>query len=179
MAHDHGTARMPGSFVVVDPKDMKGQTVDFAFNPTEYTIAKSAQWTRPQMKGGKKTGKPEFNGSNPQTLQMEILLDASAGGIDSVAEKVAKLIGWVSPTEDSVKKKKPQPPILKFEWGTNPALTDFQAYLKTVTAKYLLFDVAGDAVRVTANITLEVPTEAKAQNPTSGSLAGRRSPPGG
>jgi Contractile injection system tube protein len=166
----------PGALRVIAGTVSGATTVDFAFNPTEYTIAKSATWTRAQMKGGKKTGKPEFNGANPQTLQLEIFLDASAGGAESVAAKIATLIGWVNPTEDSVKKKKPQPPILKFEWGENPVLTDFQAYLKTVTAKYVLFAPGGTPLRATANVTLEeVPPEAKKQNPTSGAIHGRRS----
>jgi hypothetical protein len=148
----------------------------FMFNPTEYTIAKSAAWTRPQMKGGKTTGKPEFNGSNAQTLQMEIFLDASAGDEDDVAKRVAGLIEWVKPTADSLTKKKPQPPIVRFEWGSNPALDDFRAYVKTVSAKFLLFDTDGKALRATANVTLEeVPPDPKKQNPTSGSLHGRRS----
>ena len=151
------------------------QEIKFMFNPTEYTIAKSAQWSRPQMKGGKTTGKPEFNGSNAQTLQMEIFLDASAGEPDDVAKRVSGLIDWVKPTADSLKKKKPQPPIVRFEWGSNPALTDFRAYVKTVSAKFLLFDGDGKALRATANVTLEeIPLTDKKQNPTSGSLHGRR-----
>lgn len=149
--------------------------IRFMFNPTEYTIAKSAQWTRPQMKGGKTTGKPEFNGSNAQTLQMEIFLDASAGEPDDVAARVAGLIEWVKPTAESLKKKKPQPPIVRFEWGKNPALVDFRAYVKTVSAKFLLFNADGKPLRATANVTLEeVPPDPKKQNPTSGSLHGRR-----
>jgi hypothetical protein len=157
------------------PADIPSELM-FMFNPTEYTIAKSAQWTRPQMKGGKTTGKPEFNGSNAQTLQMEIFLDASAGEEDDVAERVAGLLEWVKPTADSLKKKKPQPPIVRFEWGKNPALADFRAYIKSVSAKYLLFDGDGRPLRATANVTLEeVPPDPKKQNPTSGSLHGRRS----
>src|SRR5258705_11113379 len=92
----------------------------FMFNPTEYTIAKSAQWTRPQMKGGKTTGKPEFNGSNAQTLQMEIFLDASARQEADVAKRVAGPIEWGKPTPDTLKKNKPQPPIARVERGSNP-----------------------------------------------------------
>jgi hypothetical protein len=164
------------AFLRVVEGDVPVTEIEFAFNPTEYTVAKSSNWTRPQMKGGKTTGKPEFNGANPQTLQMEIFLDQSNGGAESVASKVATLIEWVKPTESSVKKKKPQPPILVFEWGTNGALTDFRAYLKQLTAKYVLFQPDGTPIRATANITLEeAPVPPKKQNPTSGALHGRRS----
>lgn len=146
------------------------------FNPGEYTIAKSSSWTRPQMKGGKQTGKPEFQGANAQTLQLEALFDHRIRGDGpSVADRIATLLEWVKPTDDSVKKKKPQPPILMFEWGKNPALSGFRGYLKQVQAKYLLFDGSGLPLRATANLTLEeVPVPPKKQNPTSGSIHGRR-----
>lgn len=147
------------------------------FNPGEYSISKSSTWTRPQMKGGKQTGKPEFQGANAQTLQFEALFDKmlhSSG--PSVAEAINTLFEWVKPTDDSVAKKKPQPPVLVFEWGRNPALTNFRGYLKQVQAKYLLFAGNGEPLRATANITMEeVPIPAKKQNPTSGSIHGRRS----
>jgi nucleoid-associated protein YgaU len=44
-----------------------------------------------------------------------------------------------------------------------------------VNVKYTMFKPDGTPVRATANITLEeVPSEPKGTNPTSGSLAGRR-----
>lgn len=144
------------------------------FNPGEYTIAKSSTWNRPQMKGGKQTGKPEFAGANAQTLQMELLFDDFMSG-GSVAKSVAALLEWVKPTDDSVKKKKPQPPIVVFEWGDNPALTSFRGYVKQVSAKYILFDGSGKPLRATANVTLEeVPIPPKKTNPTSGAVHGRR-----
>jgi hypothetical protein len=152
--------------------------IEFDFNPGEYTVEKTSSWSRPQMKGGKQTGKPEFQGANAQTLRMEVLFDqliSSVGGGD-VARSVNTLIEWVKPTDDSVAKKKPQPPIVVFEWGDNPALTSFRAYVKSVSAKYLLFDGSGKPLRATATVTLEeVPIPPKKQNPTSGAIEGRRS----
>jgi hypothetical protein len=145
----------------------------FHFNPGEYSIEKSSTWTRPQMKGGKQTGKPEFQGANAQVLKMEILFDRYVA--EDVATCVNTLLEWVKPTEDSVKKKKPQPPIVVFEWGDNPALTSFRAYVKSVAAKFLLFTEDGTPLRATATVTLEeVPIPAPKQNPTSGSIHGRR-----
>jgi hypothetical protein len=147
----------------------------FDFNPGEYTIAKSSTWNRPQMKGGKQTGKPEFAGANAQTVQMEMLFDEWMSGEGGVAKSIATLIEWVKPTDDSVKKKKPQPPIVMFEWGDNPAVTTFRGYVKQVQAKFLLFDGSGTPLRGTANVTLEeVPIPPKKQNPTSGAIHGRR-----
>jgi hypothetical protein len=173
---------MDGDYEIAILRVVEGQVTGpteilLDFNPGEYAIAKSSSWSRPQMKGGKQTGKPEFQGANAQTLQFEALFDHRRHQSGpSVAETVATLIEWVKPTDESVKKKKPQPPILMFEWGKNPALTGFRGYLKQVQAKFLLFDGTGNPMRATANLSLEeVPIPPKKQNPTSGAIHGRRS----
>jgi hypothetical protein len=171
---------MADEYTVATLRVVEGQVTGptellFDFNPGEYTIAKSSTWNRPQMKGGKQTGKPEFAGANAQTVQMEMLFDEWMSGEGGVAKSIATLIEWVKPTDDSVKKKKPQPPIVMFEWGDNPAVTSFRGYVKQVQAKFLLFDGSGTPLRATANVTLEeVPVPAKKQNPTSGAIHGRR-----
>lgn len=147
----------------------------FLFNPTEYTVAKSATWNRPPSTSAKSAPKPQFAGTNPQSVQMEIFFDGWEKQSVSVANSVATLLKWTKPTDDSIQKKTPNPPILSFEWGTNQALAGFRAYLKSVSAKYTLFDADGNPLRVSANITLEeVPTDPAPQNPTSGSLHSRR-----
>lgn len=145
----------------------------FSFNPTEYTVAKSAQWNRPTTGGAKSATKPAFQGVNPQTLQMEIFFDEyEAGG--SVAEKVATLFEWLKPTLSSVNKTQPQPPVLVFEWGVNAALKDFRGFLKSVTAKYTMFRGDGQPTRASANVSLEeVPNDPSKTNPSSGALASR------
>ncbi len=166
-----GGAPTPKALLTADG-DVKVKELRFSFNPSEYTVAKSATWNRPTTKGAKKAGRPEFQGANAQTLQMEIFLDESESG--DVASKVATLIDWIKPTPSSVKKNKPEPPILTFTWGTNAALDGFQAYLKTVSAKYTMFKPDGTPTRASANITLEeAPTDPKKQNPTSGAIHGR------
>ena len=110
----------------------------FMFNPTEYTVSKSAKWTRPTTSSAKSATKPEFGGANPQAVSMEIFFDDFEAKGD-VAARVQTLLDWTKPTTVSVNKKQPSPPILVFEWGSNPALAGFRGYLKTVTAKYTLF----------------------------------------
>ncbi|MHB8960063.1 MAG: CIS tube protein [Candidatus Limnocylindrales bacterium] len=147
----------------------------FHFNPGEYAISKSASWSRPQVRGGKDTGRPEFQGANPQTLQFETLFDEMSASGAPVAAAVNTLIEWVKPTDDSIQRQRPQPPIVVFEWGDNPAITSFRGYLKQVSVRYLLFDGTGKPLRATANIQLEeVPVEQARQNPTSGAIHGRR-----
>jgi nucleoid-associated protein YgaU len=145
----------------------------FTFNPTEYTIAKTAQWNRPTTAGAKSATKPNFQGANPQTLQMEIFFDEYESG-GNVTAKVATLFEWLKPTKLSFNQKTPEPPLLAFEWGVNDALKNFRGFLKSVSAKYTMFRGDGLPTRASANVTLEeVPLDDAKQNPTSGAIAGR------
>src|SRR6266508_4351016 len=117
----------------------------FRFNPKEYSISKSATWNRPTNKSAKSSTKPEFGGVQPQSLSMELFFDDWENPNADLLDDVKTLLGWLKPTEESV------------------------------SVKYTMFKPDGKPVRATANIALEeVPDEPKATNPTSGSLAGRR-----
>ena len=39
-------------------------------------MTKGATWNRPRRTGAKSATKPQFGGTNPQTVQMEIFFDA-------------------------------------------------------------------------------------------------------
>jgi len=170
-----GSAGLSKATLRVDVGETSTKELRFLFNPTEYTVTKSATWNRPQTPGAKSATTPQFGGTNPKTVQMEIFFDDWEKQGGSIADDVATLFEWTKPTPTSVQKTTPQPPILAFDWGKNKALADFRGYLKSVSAKYTLFDGEGKVLRVSANITLEeVPVEAAKQNPTSGSPQGRR-----
>ena len=156
--------------------EVDGSTeLKFRFNPKEYTTAKSATWTRPTNKASKHATAPEFGGVQPQTVTMELFFDDWEHPGDLVKD-IEILMGWLKPSDESINQsKKPQPQILKFQWGANQSLSMFHGYLKSVSVKYTMFKSDGTPVRATANISMEeVPTDPKATNPTSGSIAGRR-----
>ncbi len=147
----------------------------FRFNPKEYSIQKSATWNRPTNKSAKSSTKPEFGGVQPQSVSMELFFDDWENPDADLLDDIKTLLGWLKPTDDSIDKKKPQPQILKLHWGSNHSLSEFKGFLKSVNVKYTMFKPDGKPVRATANIALEeVPDEPKPTNPTSGSLAGRR-----
>ena len=147
----------------------------FRFNPKEYSIQKSATWNRPTNKSAKSSTRPEFGGVQPQSLSMELFFDDWENEDADLLDDIKTLLGWLKPTEESINKKKPQPQILKLQWGSNHSLSEFKGFLKSVSVKYTMFKPEGKPVRATANIALEeVPDEPKGTNPTSGSLAGRR-----
>ena len=147
----------------------------FRFNPKEYSIQKSATWNRPTNKSAKSSSKPEFGGAQPQSVSMELLFDDWENPDADLLADVHTLLGWMMPTEKSISNGKPQPQVLKLQWGSNHSLSDFKGFLKSVSVKYTMFKPDGKPVRATASIALEeVPDEPKGTNPTSGSLAGRR-----
>ena len=147
----------------------------FRFNPKEYSIQKSATWSRPTNKSAKSSTKPEFGGVQPQSMSMELFFDDWENENADLLDDIKTLLGWLKPTEESINKKTPQPQILKLHWGSNHSLSEFKGFLKSVSVKYTMFKPDGKPVRATASIALEeVPDEPKPTNPTSGSLAGRR-----
>lgn len=147
----------------------------FRFNPKEYSTSKAATWNRPTNKSAKSSSKPEFGGVQPQSVSMELFFDDWEDEDKNLVDDIKILMGWLKPSDESLGKKKPQPQILKFQWGGNHSLSAFKGFLKSVSVKYTLFKPDGKPIRATANITLEeVPDEPKKTNPTSGSLASRR-----
>lgn len=147
----------------------------FHFNPTEYTVTKSARWNRPPTRGAESSTPPEFTGSDPTTIGMEIFFDAFEEPAGDVSGDVDTLLTWTRPTPVSIARGLPQPPLLRFVWGTNPVLQSFQGFLKNVQARYTLFRRDGTPIRATATISLEeVTPEVAGQNPTSGTREGRR-----
>jgi nucleoid-associated protein YgaU len=156
------------------------ETLTFRYNPKELTVNKQATWNRPTNKGARGATKPEFGGVQPQSVQLEIFLDdwdnEDRENTGDLVKDIKKLLGWLEPTKKSRDDKKPQPKTLVFQWGSgNGPLDGFKGFLKSVNAKYTMFDTKGKPVRATVQVTLEeIPNEAAKQNPTSGSIAGRR-----
>ena len=149
-----------------------GARLECSFNPREYVVAKSATWMRTPARGAESAPMPEFVGTNPRTLQMELFFDDWGSGSGDVSKDVETLLGWTNPTPESIGANRPNPPIVFFQWGTKPL---FNAYVKSVSARYTMFRDDGSPVR--AHVTAafeEVPDEPGRQNPMSGGPAGRR-----
>lgn len=149
-----------------------GARVECGFNPREYVIAKSATWTRTPVRGAHTASMPEFVGTNPRTLQMELFFDDWDAGSDGVTASVETLLEWTNPTRDSISANKPNPPVVRFEWGTKPL---FDAFVKSITARYTMFRSDGTPIRAQVTAMFEeVPAQPARQNPTSGGAGGSR-----
>ena len=154
-------------------REVKGSgSVTCAFNPTQYSISKSANWEQPTQLAAREAPEAEFTGTGPRELSMTLLFDSWGSG-RSIAGDVDQLLAWTNPTEASLNSGKPEPPSLNFTWGDNHFFT---AYLKSAQAVYKLFDSDGTPLRAEVTVSFsEIPTKKEPQNPTSGSPAGTRS----
>lgn len=151
-------------------------SLEFTFNPTEYSVTKSAKWQTPPRNMKDKAGaKPEFLGSEPQTISMQIFFDDWESAVGDVTKHVDQLFDWCSPSKTSESSRKQQPAELHFIWGSNIQLADRKFYLEKVSVKYTMFGRTGNPLRATADISLkEISDPAASQNPTSGSINARR-----
>lgn len=154
-------------------KAKSGADVSFHYNPAEMTISKSSDWKATPTKGAKSGVKAEFTGTNPREIKMQLHLEAFAADDHArdVAKDVDQLFAWTNPTDKALDKNKAHPETLNLIWGKQY----FDCYLKSVSAKFTLFDGEGRPLRAKVDISLgESPTSASAQNPTSGGVGGRR-----
>jgi nucleoid-associated protein YgaU len=147
------------------PADAK--PIECMFNPTDYTLTQTVTVTR-HKSPSKPGGTPEFAGTNAMTLKTVLLFDDYASAKGDVTPKITKLLSWTKPTEDSVKKCTPCPPLVAFQWGSNKQLENFRGLLTSVDVKYLLFRRDGTPVQADVTITITGETETVGgTNPTS------------
>src|ERR1700730_3284467 len=96
-------------------------TLEFMFNPSEYSVSKSAKWETPPNMKDKAGGKPHYKGSDPQTISMQIFFDDWESAVGDVTKQVDQLFAWCAPSRmpGSAEKPHPSPPL--FSWGaTSP-----------------------------------------------------------
>jgi nucleoid-associated protein YgaU len=150
----------------------EGEVV-FTFNPNEFSISKSASWSRTPQRGAAGAAMPQFTGSEPASLSLEVFFDASEASSPKVAKDVQRLLDTVTPLQKTISADRPSPPWVVFGWGK---FMSFVAIVKSVNAKYTMFLPDGTPIRATATLTLEeIPTDPPPrQNPTSGALTSHR-----
>ncbi|WP_130014279.1 peptidase M23 [Serinicoccus sediminis] len=146
-------------------RDDDTQVLHCQFNPTEYTITKTARWTRVPVRGAASAAPPEFVGTNAGSMQVELFFDSREAGIGSVVESVSRLLSWTQPSPRSIEDRRPSPPVVIFEWGGSAV---FHAYVSSAAARFVLFNRDGTPIRAHVSLRLEeVPRPQPGTNPTS------------
>ena len=143
----------------------------FSFNPKDYSMSLGGNWTFKPQKASLE--QPEFTGTTPRTLDVEVFLNAWDEIAGDISGEVSTLLRAVRPTDKSISSGTPFPPIVVFSWG---ASRPFVGVVKSVTAQMTLFRQTGQPVRATCKISmLEYNPNPPRQNPTSGGLRSSRS----
>jgi hypothetical protein len=149
--------------------------VEFQFNPNQLELSRSASWNVRPAVAQERGPLPEFVGTQPASLQVEVFLDGSARPAASkVRRQVEQLLQCCEVDPQSVRSKRPSPPWVRFNWGAFSTV-QFVAYVESVSATYSLFSPTGEPLRATCQLSLtEVPRPTKRQNPTSGAPSAQR-----
>ncbi|GGP76328.1 CIS tube protein [Saccharothrix coeruleofusca] len=176
-----GASLVKARLVIMEPPAKVGakpgaklSTVQFQFNPGTLALAKNTEWRRKPSRMAGQASLPEFVGSGPRTLSVDVFLDATATHDNSVETGVEKLMVACVPTKKSIQKKKPASPWVRFEWGTAKSVS-FDGVLSSLSVDYSLFDVDGKPLRATCSLSIEeAGVDTPGQNPTSGALEASR-----
>ncbi|MDI5961167.1 LysM peptidoglycan-binding domain-containing protein [Streptomyces sp. SL13] len=145
------------------------------FNPGTLTLRKSTEYRRSPSRMAGESALPEFVGSGPRSLSLEVFLDATATHDDSVQKAVEQLMDCCVPTPASLARKTPASPWMRLDWGVSTT-TSFDGVLSDLSVSYSLFDVDGKPLRATCAIGIEeASVDPPGQNPTSGSVDARSS----
>jgi LysM repeat protein len=147
--------------------------VQLQFNPNRLSLTKTTEWRRTPSRMAGQSALPEFVGSGPRSLSLEVFLDATATHDNSVEKAVEQLMTACVPTPSSLARKTPASPWVRFDWGSSRT-TSFNGVLSSLSVSYTLFDVDGKPLRATCALTIEeASVDPPGQNPTSGSLEAR------
>ncbi|TLS53975.1 LysM peptidoglycan-binding domain-containing protein [Paenibacillus antri] len=128
------------------------EKIDVLFNPTEYSIETSNEFSWDTVPGLSQPIAYFISGAVP-TLTMDLFFDTYEKGTDVRAhtQKVAKLL--------DVDKDLHAPPLCKFVWGS----LQFKGVLEQVTQKYTMFLDSGIPVRATLGVTFKAVASVKEQ----------------
>jgi nucleoid-associated protein YgaU len=143
------------------------------FNPAEYTVARTNQWT-PKGIIGYETPTLNFTGGEVQTLKMELFFDVTDQPTGDVTTHVNKLWKLAIVNEQASEGKRGRPPVCIFAWGKSHdgwgggTENDFKAVIQSLSVRYTLFRDDGTPIRATADVTfMQVMEKTVMQNPTS------------
>src|SRR4051812_46501247 len=91
----------PADGGTANPSNERIGRIDFQFNPRELSLTKNAKWKRDAQRNAKKSGPPEFTGSDPGKLSVEMFFDATDTMDDKVVKAVDRLFACCVPTDKS------------------------------------------------------------------------------
>ena len=143
-------------------KNKAEEVIPVMFNPSEYKISKSVNYSESDVQG-KEIKTTIYKNGNPATLNVQLFFDYdirySSDGEKSSKDKrdvrkyTERILALLKPEKDT-KKGLPHPPKCKFTWGT----FSFYGYVSSANQSFTRFTNEGVPVRATVDITFtEIP----------------------
>jgi nucleoid-associated protein YgaU len=159
----------PVAKLTLRPKSGGGAALVLPYNPETLEVSASADYRDITTEDGV-PGK-QYMGRSSRTTTVEARLDARVL-TRPVADTVQQVFSWLGATPGSRSRGAPTPPLLALSWGKQW----FDACLTSAGVRYTMFATDGAPTRAVLTLGLtEVELPEKRQNPTSGSVVGRRS----
>lgn len=141
------------------------------FNPEQIQVTASADWSTQGSSKFSIFRLPQFQGSQPKSLQFTIFLDTSLfPSQTTVMEQADLLISCTQVTTLSLLDLRPSTPWVTFEWGEFSTVK-FIGYVQSVSCTFVPINGSGVPTRAKCDVTInELPIPILGQNPTSGAL---------
>ncbi len=127
------------------------KSVNFMFNPYEYTLSKQNSWNKKPVIG-KNLPQVTFQQGGAQTLSLTLYFDSLEAGSDVrvYTDELWKMM-MIDDSTENAKSGKGAPPPVAFEWGR----LYFKAIITNMSQKFTLFKADGTPLRCTVTISLE------------------------
>jgi LysM repeat protein len=156
---------LPEGYVKAQLAIEGGETIKCLFNPTEYSITKTNNWTFDKVKG-KSLPPPKFGGGNPREMAVNLLLDQSLPNdglsVKDITDKLFKMME--TPAGGGGGNAKSAPPFITFQWGE---MIPFKAVCTSLTVTYQLFKPNGTPIRADVKLALKQADQASTASSTS------------
>jgi hypothetical protein len=151
-----------------------GDKIECLFNPSEYTITKTNDWSFDAQRG-ENVPKLDFKGGESKELTLNLFFDSSLDGYDVRREtnKLSKLMEVSNRLTDR-NTGKGRPPLVICQWGK---VRLFKAVIKEISQQFTFFRDSGIPVRaVVKAVFLQAQEEDvfRPQNPTTSGIYGHK-----
>lgn len=122
-------------------------SIPVRFNPTEYTIEKSATYAQ-QNPPGRGTPITQFVTGESETLSMELFIDTHDDPSATDVRKYTDVIDSLLTIDGELH----APPLCKFVWGS---LVDFTSVLESASKQFTMFNMSGFPVRARVSVSFK------------------------
>jgi nucleoid-associated protein YgaU len=134
--------------LIIESPVVADNVIDFRFNPTEYQLQKSNNFSEIAIPG-LESPPIQFVRGNSEKLTVELLADTS-DTLDDVRVK------YVNKVRDlmRINKESHAPPIVRFVWGKTVE-NEFKGVIDSLNVTYTLFTPEGTPLRAKLSLTLK------------------------